>query len=414
LRNLASVLGILLALPGHPVQAQVDSVSLSPSEAYKAALAPLSAARAQPNDLTDADKFALGIGVARASRDCLALSGNHPVSVADPKELLALGQLCLFGQQYEPSRVTLTKYLALPQPQEKKLALLLLVRAHLGLDQPGSAAAEVRSLLHDYPYDAEIHFAIDQVIDASEGVDARFNELALHLCGDQNAVTIPLLAAGKAFEGNDKKASASVLLSDAIRCAALAEGLGKPTAQESMDQLTAIAKQSNWLGTADLAPMQAALERQAMVGTQLSLSTLHGRALGNSTLMPRIVLLTHGTVLLVPITVWSPSAPEALRDLTKAAVQQPIYAITSWSANSGRGDAPSNEILSALRSWQRTLPPHVSILIVPDAELRVFHADSFPAAIVIRDGAVRSNSVLSSRGAERMVLRALTDRTERP
>lgn len=414
MRNLARVLGILSVLLGHPVEAQVNSASLSPSEAYKAALAPLNAVRSQPDNLTDADKFALGIGIARASRDCLALSGNNSASITDPKELLALGQLCLFGQQYEPSRVTLTKYLALPQPQEKKLALILLVRAHLGLDQPGSAVAEVRSLLQGYPYDAQIHFAIDQVIDASEGVDARFNDLASHLCGEQNAVTIPLLVTGKALEGNDVNASASVLLGDAIRCAALAEELGKPTAQESMDQLRAITKQSNWLGTADLAPMQAALERQAMVGTRVSLNSLHGHVLGKNTLIPRTVPLTHGTVLLVPVTVWSPSAPDALRDLTKSAPQQPIYAVTSWSANTGRSDALSNEILTALHSWQRTLPPHVSVLIVPDAELSVFHADSFPAAIVIHDGVVRSNSVLSSRGAERMILRALTDHSERP
>jgi len=54
------------------------------------------------------------------------------------------------------------------------------------------------------------------------------------------------------------------------------------------------------------------------------------------------------------------------------------------------------------------------MLIVPDVELSAFHADSFPAGIVIRDGVVRSNSVLSSPGAERMLLRVLTDPAERP
>lgn len=58
-----------------PAQAQDDPKSLSPSEAYKAAMSPLNAARAQQNDLTEADKYALGVGIGMASRDCLALAG---------------------------------------------------------------------------------------------------------------------------------------------------------------------------------------------------------------------------------------------------------------------------------------------------------------------------------------------------
>jgi hypothetical protein len=387
---------------------------LSPSEAYKAALSPLNAARAQQDNLTEADKFALGVGIARASRDCLALSA-HPSSLeTDAKELLALGELCLFGQQYEEARAALTKYLVPPQPQEKKLALILLVRAHLGLNEPGSAAAEVNWLVRDYPYDAQIHFVIDQVIDASEEVDAKFNELALHLCAAQNVVTLPLLVNGKAVEGKDLIASSSVLFADAIRCAALAKVAGKSSGQDTMHQLTAIAQQQNWAGTADLAPIQAALARQMMVGAQVPLDSLHGHALSDSALVPRTVSLTRGTVLLLPFTLWSPSAQSVARDLAKFALQHPIYAITSWAANTGREDAPSNESLVALRSWQRHLPPRVSILIVPDAALAAFHADSFPAGIVIRNGIVRSNSVLSTQGSERVLLSVMADRIEKP
>jgi hypothetical protein len=62
-----------------------------------------------------------------------------------------------------------------------------------------------------------------------------------------------------------------------------------------------------------------------------------------------------------------------------------------------------------LRSWRQSLPSHVSMLIVPDAELSAFHIDSFPAGIAMRDGVVRSNGILSSQGAEHMLLRALGD-----
>ena len=409
------VLSLLLSLTGGRALSQAASPTMSPSEAYKAAMAPLSAARAQPDDLTDADTFALGIGMAQASRDCLAISGDISAFAADAKELLALSELCIFGEQFEPARATLVRYLALPEPPERKLALVLLVRALLGLNVVGGARLQVDSLLHDYPYDAQIHFAIDQVINALEGanrlngIDRFNNDRALQLCATQNAVTLPLLASGKALEGKDINASPSALFADAIRCAALAAQLGNASAQDTLRQLTAIAQQSSWAGTADLAPMQAALQRQMMVGTRVPLASLHGHALTNSALVPRAISLTRGAVLLMPFTLWSPSAGDVARSLVKSAPQQSIYAITSWSANTGREDTPSKMILMALRLWQQTAPPHVFMIVVPDAELRAFHADSFPAGIAIRDGVVRSNSVLSSRGAERLLIHALMD-----
>src|ERR1700678_2604982 len=79
----------LLALICGRGLAQENAQPLSPSEAYKAALAPFQAARAQPDDLTDADRFALQIGIARASLDCRALSSDASSSVAgDKKELI--------------------------------------------------------------------------------------------------------------------------------------------------------------------------------------------------------------------------------------------------------------------------------------------------------------------------------------
>ena len=69
MRSMVLFLSFVLALMGNRVLAQEISSSLSPSEAYKAALSPLNAARAQQDNLTDADKFALGVGMARASRE---------------------------------------------------------------------------------------------------------------------------------------------------------------------------------------------------------------------------------------------------------------------------------------------------------------------------------------------------------
>jgi hypothetical protein len=403
-RDHAVFLGLVLAMALHRLLGQQSAGPLPPSESYKEALAPFMETRNQSDDLTDADKFALSIGIAQASRDCLALSSNVSLYAGNDKELFALGQLCIFGQQFEPARAALVDYLALPRPTQREQALLLLVRAYLGLKEPAGAEPQVRSLLRDYPYDGLIHAAIDQIIDNTEG--ANENEMALSLCATQNAATLPLLTSGKDLEGKEGSASSAILFADAVRCAALAYSSNKPN---NLADLAAIARQPGWAGTADLARMQAALDRQQMVGKGAPLSTVHGYLAGTKGLIPRIVSLKHGTVLLLPFTLWSPSTPQITRDLAKFMPQQAIYAITSWHANTGRDDVRSNDVLEGIRSWQPSLPKKVSILIVPDSVLGAFHSDAFPVGILIRDGRVVSDSVLSSEGAERLLVNALAD-----
>ena len=402
-RNLVLFVSFFLPMSVYHLPGQESSKPLSPTEAYKAALAPFNQTRSQSNDLTDADRFALSIGIAQSSRDCLALSSDVSSFSHDAKELFALGQLCIFGQQFEPARAAFVEYLALPQPPQREQALSLLVRAFLGLNVPASAEAQVSSLLRDYPYDALIHVAIDQVIDNSEGASPFLNDMALKLCATQSAATVPLLTSGKALEGKEGSASAATLFVDAVRCAALAQASSKPN---NLADLAGIVQQPGWIGTADLAPMQSALERQQMVGKSSPLSSLHGFLLEANGLVPKTVRLKSGTTLLVPFTLWSPSTPEITRNLVKYMPQQSIYAITSWHANAGREDVRSSEVLEGLRSWRQSLPKKVSMLIVPDSVLSEFHSDVFPVGILIRDGTVLSNIALSSEGAERLMVNA--------
>jgi hypothetical protein len=81
--------------------------------------------------------------------------------------------------------------------------------------------------------DAQIHYAIDQVIDGLEAENAWFNQLALQLRATQDAATLPLLARGGSLEGKDISASPSVLFADGVRCAALAAELGKTAVRGS-------------------------------------------------------------------------------------------------------------------------------------------------------------------------------------
>ena len=85
-RNCKPVLvHFLLALICGRGLAQENAKPLSPSEAYKAALAPFQASRTQPDDLTDADRFALEIGIASASRDVIV----EGLTIDDDQRLVA-------------------------------------------------------------------------------------------------------------------------------------------------------------------------------------------------------------------------------------------------------------------------------------------------------------------------------------
>ncbi len=382
---------------------------LSPSEAFEQAMAPFNAARAQADDLTEADTVALGVGARRASQDCAALAPNAEGLAGDAGQLLALGRLCIFGQQYEAARATLVRYLTLPGPPERELALLLLSRALLGLKAPGSAEPQVLTLMQDYPYDAQIHFAADQVIDAMEGVSERFDRLALELCGKQNAATLPLLASGKALSGKDASASGNTLFSDALRCAALAGSTGDVSAGD-MPKLRAIAQGAAWQGTADWAPMQESLARAEMVGKAAPLGEVHGRIPSPGASALRRVVLGRGTAVLVAFTLWSPSAASTVRTLALSAPSQPIWAVTSWAANTGGEDSASDRVASGLRGWGQGLPPRVSVLVVPNAVLQAFHADTFPDGIVIRNGKAVVNQPITGDGSMRLLLGALKAR----
>ena len=168
-----------------------------------------------------------------------------------------LAQLCIFGQQFEPACTDLVNYLALPQPPQREQALLLLVRAFLGLRAPDSAEPQIDSLLHGYPYYFSIHLAIDQVIDEAEGslFIPSFNDIALQLCQTQTAATLPVLRGGKTLEGKESTVSAATLFIDAVRCAALARSTGR---SDYLNELASVAHQSSWAGTADLAFTQQA------------------------------------------------------------------------------------------------------------------------------------------------------------
>ncbi len=387
-----------------PTRAQQEP-QLLPSEALASAMDPFIQARSQNGDLTEADKLALSLGMTHAARDCLALTAAPQPAALNPTEQLALGRLCIFGQQYEPARSVLVDYLALPSPPDREAALVLLVRAFVGLESPGSATIQVLSLFRDYPYDAQIHIAADEAISACEKTEPMMNWYIKDICKKQLDATLPLLLQGKSLAGKDESISSARIYADALRCTTLARYADDRTMDPASHQLTEIVQQENWQHTADLSAMKEALARSQMIGEAVPLPTLHARQLSATGVMtPRLVALNRDAIVIIPFTLWSPSANEMIHDLAAAAPTIRLYAVTSWSANTGGRDVASPQLLPALREMSRQLPRGIPLLIVPDTELSAFHVDQYPVGIAIRGGTVLSNVVLTDEGSIHIAL----------
>jgi hypothetical protein len=394
-------------------QATLDTATqLPPSEELKAAVQPLTATRAQPDDLTQADLLAYTVGVGRAGQACLRLQPGMEDLASKPDELLSLARLCIYGLQYQPGQKAVLRYLKLPTPPDRETALLLLTKAFLGLNDPINAAVQILNIERDYPYDAQIHLAIEQTVQLGALYGDESNAQVLNLCADQLKNTLPLLETGHALESKEGTISPSTLFADAVRCSDAARDLINPAASEmlvdTMTRLQAILDRPTWQHTAEYAPMQAALARTLQSSQPTPIAAVTGKLLrGTAPQRPFTLPLTRGTVLLVPFTLWSPSVLSIVPDLHATAPSQEIYLVTSYAANTGASDEESPELLDSLRTTAKALPEHASVLILPDSALRQFFADTFPAAIVLRNGRVEANLPLLGEAGKRMTVFAL-------
>ncbi|HEX4310858.1 MAG TPA: hypothetical protein VHZ25_12575 [Acidobacteriaceae bacterium] len=232
---------------------------MSPTDAYLYAMEPFNNARSAPDDLTDADKWALGIGIARANQQCEVRS----TQTFDGEDLLAMGKLCIFGRDYQPARQHLIKYIALPQPKAPEVGRLLLARAFVGLGSLSSAESQMESLVSLFPYDASIHLGIDMVIDAAAASDAtdvlavipRLNELQL-------PPTLDALTHGASLTGNGDSVDAAMLVRDALRIADTLRRNFKPEdAATIVDQLRIVTAAPAIVASASYLAIQNALTR---------------------------------------------------------------------------------------------------------------------------------------------------------
>jgi hypothetical protein len=423
---LAGVLVFLIAASGSGQQSTAGSAGaaakspsipqLSPSEAYRYATQPFFEARNSPNDLTEADQWALGQAIVRAQQQCEALKKitNQPPPrdpsapamqvpadktlanpIRVPKEfaanVLALGRLCTFGQDLEPAREALIEYLGFSKTEDAKSAYLLLARVFVGLKDYSAAESQMYSIVNLFPYDGETHLAIDQTIDAAQ---AGGNTEAIARLDDlQLPYTLKALSDGGVIKGQENQIDAATLVSDALRCAAAMRASGNTKDASALaSHIEELASAPAIAQTASKPEIDTALARYAMVEQPIRHvygTELHGDLiLKTGRTIPAARHLTGRSTVLVAVSLGAPASADVLSKLLTGLRQAhiekipQIVAITSYAATSG-ADQKSEVVLKALGAFAASLPPDISLLLVPDATIHALAIDEYPAGVVI-------------------------------
>jgi hypothetical protein len=438
--------GASQALPPPPPQGQTATPpppaapAMSPGEAYLYAMTPFNNARSGPNDLTEADEWALSIGISRAKEQCELLKKQKLAG----EDLLAFGKLCILGQDFDPARQSLINYVTLPDAKSPELGRLLLTRAFLGLQDVSSAESQIESLLSLFPYDASVHLGIDMVVDAAENSDSvddlavapRLNEQQLPHILDalahaaQNPVN-PLPPS------NGDTVDVTIVVRDALRIADALRRAYKPDdAAKIIDQIQTGIAVPAIMNSAAFPAIQDALVRYDMFQQLSPVHALHGAEFPATDALPathviplydpnpdahRIVrgsgqhtiirMLDDRTLVLV-FSLAGPACDSAIHAIVnRLAIDHitpglKVVAVTSITANIGQ-ETPSPEVLNSIRGFRANLPPTLPVFLVPDSELKPFAIDSWPAAILI-DGKGRIlwiNTLTGSPGAIRQMER---------
>lgn len=416
---------------------------MSPADAYDYAMQPFTNARSSPNDLTEADQWALGIGVARARQSCEALMKEK----LHGEDLLALGKLCIFGQDFEPARRSLVGYLALPQPNSPELCRLLLTRAFLGLHSTASAESQLESLLSLHPYDASTHLGIDMVVDAADASDTVDDLLVIGRLNEQQLPHIldALAHGGSVPAGNGDTVDSALLVRDALRIADTFRRAGKQTnADKILAQVKTEIEAPAILNSAFYPAIRNALTRYELYLQHSPVRSFHAVTLPVSgPLVPHILPLydpdpavhrivrgsgDHTTIRTLDdrtlVLVFSLAGPASsptiqhiVNDLAKDHITPglKVIAITSWAANIGV-DAPTPELLATVRAMRGTLPASLPVYVIPDSELKPFAIDMAPAAILFngKGRILWLNTLSGSNGSIRQMERDIEPPTPMP
>lgn len=381
---------LLMWIPIADAVAQTGSTSpppplLTPSEAYAYAMSPYVEARQSPDDLTEADQWALRLSVQRAREQCLSMT----LYETQDEQLLSLGQLCVLGEQFFQAKQALANYLLLRKPMNAEDARILLIRAEMGLKTIHEVAAQAKILEETTAYDSKVHATLKFAVDAVESKDATADDavslVELDLPGLWNALSGPgnLTTADKSISFD-----ADQLMVDAINYARVYRDANATEKSSALiGKVESLLHTEQYANPAAMPETHQAFKQYTLFKTRVAAASLKGQeVMAGGLLSPNPIPLRGRTTVLIPFSFAAPQSGPAIGRIIEAIrniANVKVYAVTSFHANTGGDDSPSRMIVDALRRFKQALPPEVKMIVLPAGTLASFAIDTYPSVIVI-------------------------------
>ncbi len=377
-----------------------QSRPLSPSEELAASMLPFEQVRQQPDDLTDADRHALAVGREHAKQSCKALSA---VDDQDPlkSDLLELGHLCLFGQQFELARKNLLKYMSLASVTKVDPARLMLSRAFLGAGDPINAAIQANQLLQAEPVSDDTYTL---GMDIMNSVSLRQSDFT----GNIKSLGTSLIENGLKLvnDAPDKRhnLSVSAIYGNTLRCIQVLKAGGVTVDPQVEQRAIALPKSSDVTSGLELDRMASALRDFQALGSSTPIKHLNGVEITKTgAKIPREFDLTQGSWLLLTSAVWTPSTSRIVSEMLSAAPKLHLMVLTSDFVNVGLGSS-TVEQESELTAFAAKMPSQVKVVKLSTEQMKLLGADNMPYGTTISDGTVKMKTAIDGETAERLTL----------
>jgi len=364
--------------------AAAPDIATTPSAAYQFAMQPAEVVRRSSDNMSDAERYAWTVAVARAAEGC------EKSNAADFKgeELYSLAQLCALGEKYPEAIAAIKSYLAGAEtPQKPELARALWARTALQMADGRQSLRVTEQLIDMYPYDAIVHSVSQDVAMALAGPD---EGAAIALAMRRFPALLDAIGTGKplASPDHDFEVPTAILFSDALKLAAIYKHRGDSEDADSI--LQQIAKRLEPVGSqisqAQHHQIDVAVKHFLMLG-KAAPPIQYSRRIPKTQKRVDTPLSTRGkTAVLLFYTSWCAQCFKRMSDLPKLTKiyrgKVAAYAVTTpeiFGVKTMRPDLIEKSVAASYK--QETAG--VSMLVAGDDVRRALQVEDYPTLVII-------------------------------
>ena len=375
--------------PERPAASSADAANttdfdlMPPSAAYLYALQPVDVVRRSPDNMSDAERYAWEVAIARAAKLCAAAKSSDYRG----EELYSLAQLCALGKQYPQAVGAIQKYLAGESPKNTELARGLWARSALQMQDGRMAQRITEQLIDMYPYDAVVHSVSQDVMMSLAGPD---EGSAIALAMRRFPSLLGAIGTGKPLRSpsGDFELSTAVLFRDALKLAAIYKHRGDDNEAQSV--LQQIAGRLEPIGAQVPATqhkqIDTAVKQFLMLGKPAAPIEYSRRVPKTQKRAPATLQPKGKVTVLLFYTSWCAQCFKALADLPKLAARYggkvAAYAVTTPDIFAVNRMEPAS-IEKALLAEFKAQTAGIPMLIADDDVRRSFAIDDYPTLVVV-------------------------------